>query len=149
MEFSFAFFAEAAQITSDGRLNLLGADLHTIQFQGDPPWMGGMYVVLGIQFENQEGGRLYHLTGDLLAPDGSKLPVHMEQDFVAPVPEAPDRIPRMNLVAYLLGVPFPVAGAYHLELKLEDRERSLSVEKRVRLRVNGPPLQKQNASEST
>src|SRR5215469_15318108 len=109
MEIAYAFFAEAAQMTSDGRLNLLGADLHTLQFEGNPPWTTALYLVVGLRFQNEEGGRLFHLTGDLVAPDETQMAPHVESAFVAPVPSGPDRIPRMTIAGHLIGIAFPVA----------------------------------------
>jgi hypothetical protein len=144
MEISYAFFAEAAQITSDGRLNILGADLPILTVKGQPPWSVGMiFLVVSIQFESEDGGHLYHFTADLIAPEGERIEPHMEQDFVAPVPENAERIGRMSVVLQLTGLSLPGSGVYHMQVRVEDRERNIVQERLVRLRVEevAPPNQ--------
>jgi hypothetical protein len=136
MEISYAFFAEAAQITSDGRLNILGADLHTFQFSGGPPWtLGMMFLVVSTRFPREDCGHLYHFTADLIAPDGNRIEPHIENAFVAPVPEREDAIGKMTIVLQLTGVTLPAPGVYFMHIQVADRERNVAQEKRLRLRV--------------
>src|SRR5438132_425102 len=115
MEISYAFFAEAAQITSDGRVNILGADLAVVRFPGTPPWTSGAIAMLvSIYFDREECGRLYHLSADLIAPDGNAIEPHIEQAFVAPVLEQADTVGRMNVVLQMFGLHFSGAGVYHM-----------------------------------
>jgi hypothetical protein len=73
MEIMYAFFAEAAQMTSDGRLNILGADFHTLQVQGPPPWTHPvMTLLVSVRMEQEDCGHLYHFSGQMLAPDGTQ-----------------------------------------------------------------------------
>ena len=59
---------------------------------------------------------------------------HMEQTFIAPVPEREETRTRINVVLQLNGMALPVAGVYPCTSGLTP-ERNLRVEKLVRLRV--------------
>jgi len=136
MEIRYAFFAETAQITSDGRVNILGADLHMLNVQGPAPWTSPMMALLvSIHLEREDCGRLYHFTADLIAPNGRNIDPHVENDFIAPVPENLELSARFNVVLQMFGVALPELGLYHMRVVVEDREGGTSQEKRVRLRV--------------
>ena len=146
MEISYAFFAEAAQLMPDGRLNILGADLHTLQFQGPSPWHGPtMSLLVSLRLQREECGQLYRFVADLIAPGGRALEPHIENDFVAPVLENPDTVGQMNIVLQMQGVSFPEAGVYHMHVRVEDQERRVVLEKRIRLRVTDAVPQPQPA----
>jgi uncharacterized protein DUF6941 len=86
MKINFVFFAEAAQITSDGRLNVLGAGFQKLQVSGQPPWVA-MSLVTSVHLEREECGRLYHITAELISPSEDVLQPRLDQDFVTPAPQ--------------------------------------------------------------
>jgi hypothetical protein len=103
-------------------------------------------LLVSIQLEREDCGRLYHFTADMVAPDGRSIDPHVENDFVAPVPENPDLVGRLNIVLHLTGVALPVAGVYHMHVRVEDQERrNVAQERRVRLRVAEAVPQEQPA----
>ncbi len=139
MEIAYAFFAEAVQLTDDGRVNILGADLRKLDCQGPPPWrVPSISLLVCIEPEREECGRLYHFTADLLAPDGTTLNPHVEGTFIPPVPDDPEVRVKATLVLQLNGMVLPAPGVYHMQVRTEDRERGTDTQKRVRLRVSGP-----------
>jgi hypothetical protein len=142
MEIAYAFFVEAIQLTSDGRVNILGADMRKLDCQGPPPWtVPTISLLVCIEPEGEEHGRLYHLTADLVAPDGTRVNHHVEGTFIAPALEDPEMRAKAAGVVQLNGVSLPVPGVYHMQVRAEDRERGTRTEKCVRLRVTGPPAQ--------
>jgi hypothetical protein len=143
MEISYAFFAEAAQNTSDGRLNILGADISALNMPCKGPWTTNIFFLASIHFEREECGRLYRLTVDLLAPNGSRIDPHIENNFVAAVPDEPDLLTKMTMVLHLGGISFPTAGLYYMSFRVEDPERNVARERQVRLRIveGAPPAQ--------
>jgi hypothetical protein len=139
MEISYAFFAEAAQLTGDGRVNVLGADMPALAVQGSPPWVVPVLALLArIQMDREDCGRLYHFTGQMTGPDGREVAPRIEQVFIAPTPARPGPAgTSVKVVLLLNGMLFPVAGDYRMALRVEDRERGLAQEKGVALQVDG------------
>jgi hypothetical protein len=147
MEIAYAFFAEAVQLTSDGRVNILGADKTKLTYPDPPPWtVSAISLLVCVHLEREECGRLYHLTADLIAPDGKKLDPHIETSFVAPVPEDPELKCKMTALLQLSGLALPAPGIYQMQVRAEDRERGTLAEKHIRLRVAGPPAPQDTAS---
>jgi hypothetical protein len=137
MEVSYAFFAEAAQVTSDGRLNILGADLQTLSFQGPPPWaVPTLFLVATLRLDREDCGRLYHFTGYLTAPDGNRVEPHIETDVVAPTLVGQDTVGRMSIVVQMTGTTFPAPGVYHFRFNVQDRERNTGLDRSLPLRVD-------------
>src|SRR5438132_223407 len=102
MDIAYAFFAEAIQLTSDGRVNILGADLQAITLRGDPPWLAPPIALLvNIHLEPEDGGRLYQFTANLVSPDGERLDTHAENDFIAPVQTVPELQARMMITVQM------------------------------------------------
>lgn len=146
MEISYAFFAEAAQITSDGRVNILGADLSTVYIQGQPPWTATpLSLLVSIVFEPEDCGRLYHFMADLITPDGRTIEPHFENHLVAPAFENADTKGKFSIVLQLVGTVLPMPGVYQLQVRIEDRDRNITLERRVGLRVTEGASQKQPA----
>src|SRR5262249_23946597 len=115
---------------------ILGADLHTFQLQGQPPWLVPvMWFLTSLRLEREDCGRLYRFTGDLIGPDENAIAPHLENEFVTPVPENPEHIARMNFVLQMQGVAFPIEGAYLMQVRVEDQERHVLLEKRDCLRI--------------
>jgi hypothetical protein len=139
MEIGYAFFAEAVQLTADGRVNILGADIPRLQFSGQPPWaLPNVFLLVSFTLGREDCGRLFDFTADLFSPDEVQLDPHIESTFLAPVPEEPDLQARMTITLQISNMVFIAPGAYHMRVKAEDRERGTQVEKRVRLRIVGP-----------
>jgi hypothetical protein len=136
MKIKFAFFAEAAQITSDSRLNLLGADVPILVFQGTPPWIRAiLFLVVTVQLEPEDSGHLYHFMADLINPEGSRIDPHIESGYLVPKELNPDLVGGMRLIVQMNSLTFPGPGVYHMQVRIEDRERNISQEERIRLRV--------------
>ena len=136
MEIAYSFFAEAIQLTSDNRVNILGADLHTIPVQGPPPWtVQSLSLLANIMLDKEEFGHLCQVSADLISPDGRPMDPHMEHAFIAPVPDGPDRRPGINVVLKMNGMALPAAGTYTMRVRAADQGRNFSVEKLIRLRV--------------
>src|SRR5438552_272178 len=88
MEVAFAFFAEAAQITSEGKLNILGADFRTLE--GSFPFvLTSVAFVAKIELEAAERERLHHFTARMVGPDGTALEPRIDGEYKAPVPVDP------------------------------------------------------------
>ena len=81
----------------------------------------------------------------MVAPDGTAIDPRVENDFITPVPEHPDQMGKMNLLLQLIGMALPAVGVYHMHVRVEDRERNIAQDRRVRLRVSEPTPQQQPA----
>ena len=136
MEISYAFFADFAQLTSDGKLNVLGGDVRVFPFPGPPPWVQpSIFLVISLILERQECGRVYRFSGDMIAPDGNRIAPYLENDFTVANLDDPELVGKLNILVQLGSVPFPQPGVYNMEVTIADRERNISESKRIRLRV--------------
>ena len=76
----------------------------------------------------------------MITPDEQTVEPHIEQAFVAPVPENPELSSTMKIVVQLVGLTFPGPGVYYMHLMVQDHERNIERNMRARLRVMGPPV---------
>ncbi len=52
--------------------------------QGSPPWaVSTLALIVGLQMDREDCGRLYHFTGQMTAPDGSEMESRMDGDEIA------------------------------------------------------------------
>src|SRR5438874_4820499 len=103
MEVAFAFFAEAAQITSDGKLNVLGVDLRN--FSGRFPYTLPLIAfVAKIVFEPAEREGMHRFVAQMIGPDGSAIEPRIEGEYVAPPPVNPALQAAFTVVFQILGM---------------------------------------------
>ncbi len=121
MELAFAFFAEAAQITSDGKLNVLGVDLRTLQGKF-PLFLPSVAFVAKVELETAEREGIHRFTGQMFGPDGAAVEPHIEAEYVAPPPANPELKAAFTVLFQIVGMTFPSPGAYIFHILVDGRE---------------------------
>jgi hypothetical protein len=129
MEVAFAFFAEAAQITSDGRLNVLGADLRALQ-GSFPVVVQSVAFVAKVELDSVEREGVHHFTGQMMGPDGAAIEPRIVGEYTAPAPVKPELKAAFTVVFRIMGMVFPSPGTYTFQISVDGREL-----KRLRLRL--------------
>ena len=122
MDVTFAVIADAANLSKEGKLNLLGIFnvLHAAQFPAVHPQM---YLVMTLEVTAAEAGQTKTLEVRLLDPDGASLGGASGQ-LVVPTGEAGYPV-QLNHILPLAGVRFARPGdhAFHLLINGETKTR--------------------------
>jgi hypothetical protein len=121
MDLAYAFFAEAAQITSDGRLNVLGADLRALQGRF-PLVLQSVAFVAKVELETAERGGMHRFTAQMVGPDGAAIEPRIEAEYMAPPPVNPDLKAAFTIVFQIVGMTFPTQGIYTFQISVDGRE---------------------------
>ena len=129
MELAYAFFAEAAQITADGKVNVLGADARG--FQGRfPLLLPSIALVAKVELDNTEREGVHHVIAQMLGPDGADMEPRIEGNYEAPPPVNPELKASFTILFQIFGMTFPTQGVYTFRISVDGREL-----KRLRLRL--------------
>jgi hypothetical protein len=121
MELAYAFFAEAAQITPDGRVNVLGGDLRS--WQGKFPLVvPSVAFVATIVLEDHEREATHHFLAQIVQPDGLALEPRLETEFKAPPPVNPELKAAATILVRIMGMTFPMPGIYSVHISVDGRE---------------------------
>ena len=115
MKLAYAFLADAAQVTPDGKFSVSGGGVEILTAPGFPVLTPSLSLLIRLIVEQDELGRAHELRLELLDPDNHNLlPLDAESTF------APQLHPRtfvdMSLsymfVVNIPGFVFPSAGRY-------------------------------------
>lgn len=129
MHISFAVFADAANLSQEGKLNLLGI-FDALQVTGFPSVHPRAHFVLRLKGSGSEAGE-HNLTFRWTNPHGTELWQSTGKLQLAPGPVAPME---MDLpVIAVVDLPLDVGGQYVMHVELDGSPVS-----QVNLFVNGP-----------
>jgi len=127
MRLAYAFLANAAEYTSDGKLWVLGGDIDTFTFDDFPATVPALSFVAKVLFEPAECGAAYRLGIDILRPDGESLnPSQIVYELRPEVRvEQPDRPVGAAMVLNIQGLSLPEPGDYRFVIRVDDEEMGL------------------------
>ncbi|MEX2157888.1 MAG: hypothetical protein WEB04_00610 [Dehalococcoidia bacterium] len=120
MNVVFALLADSANVSLEGKLNILGsfANIHANTFPVRHP---AMQLVIRMEASSVEAGRSKKLEVLLVGPDGAKIG-GFEADFdVPPAPQAGERI-NMQLIMSMVDTVLPAAGKYAVHVLIDGNE---------------------------
>jgi hypothetical protein len=119
MEISLATLAEAANVTADGKLNILGA-FDTIQACSFPAPTPAMTVVVRLLFEYEDSRRTYSVRTRLVDQDGRELGgFDMQLGPLDPV--RPGEFAHLNIAAPVdRTMSFHHPGRYRIRVQIGD-----------------------------
>jgi len=134
MEVTLAVLADYANVSQDGKLNIMGI------FQDvNPPvlpfLLSQMYLVVAFEAGPAEFGSQKHIRIVLLDNDGSEI-LRLEGEAEVPRPARPGRRAYINQVIGLQGITFERAGGYAFVILVSGEQKTT-----VSLHVNDPNTQ--------
>lgn len=123
MKLGFAFLADAAIITPDGKLQVQGGDIDTVYSATFPAAQPTMSLVVKLRADPNDIGHAFVLRLEALAPHN----VPWFPPFTAPFTAIPDPAneQRPVKVAFVLNLPllvFPTAGTYSIRLAVKGEQ---------------------------
>ena len=119
----FGFLADAANQTTDGKLNVLGV-FATIGAPSFPATRPLAHVVVRVELSSPELGGKYPIKLIQLDEDGIEVS-RLEADFTPHL--GPNVAPTLNSVADLIfpvQIPMPKAGSYHFSVMMQGEEKA-------------------------
>jgi len=122
MELTYAFLANSAEMSSDGKLYLMGADFNRL-LGTYPLTLQSMSLIVKMVFPPEECNREYHFSAEFIAPDGSRLEPYFERNISPSVPDEPDRKSSLIILLAINGMTFPTAGTYDVRVLLDGEEK--------------------------
>ena len=124
MQVEFALFCNAAEVSSDGTIDVLRGGYDIVRATGFPAKMGKMSLVVRLLCESAECGRDHVFSSQMLDPLGNPLsPTEMKIAFNPPIyPGDPARKNRMTLRLEHWGLEFPVAGDYIFRFQVDGKQ---------------------------
>lgn len=134
MDVTIALVADAANISREGKLNVLGA-FNNIFATSYPATHPEMQLVLRIQASASEQGFRKSLKVLLLDADGNQQEgFRLSGEFDVPAPGRPGQKAQMETIIRLIGTTFPHEGDYSLAILINEEEKAF-----IPISV-GPPL---------
>lgn len=117
MQLQYSFICEAATVSADGKLNVLGI-FNRIGFQEYPGRMHRIVLVISCMGGMQDYG-MHRLDVRLMGPDGMNIvePLHMHIDIESEGGSA-------NVIGEYNGLDFKEPGPYSFEIQLDDKHFS-------------------------
>jgi hypothetical protein len=114
MQLEFALFCNAAEVSSEGLIDILRGGYDIVSATGFPAKMAKMSLVVRLLCDADECGRDHQFLSQMIDPLGNPLPpTETTISFSPPVyPGNPARQNRMTLRVEYWGLEFPVAGDY-------------------------------------
>lgn len=113
MRIEYAFLADSAQVSRDGKLYALGAGIDRIFAERLPVTHTYMSLVVRLRLHPMECDRSHHLEIEMWDPDGGRLGPKLETDFrVGRDEKEPSRDRHAQMVLNFYGVEFPREGDY-------------------------------------
>jgi hypothetical protein len=123
MRLLYAFVADSAQFTADGKLWVLGGDFATIQAPAFPATHLAMTLVVKLEVQLTECNRDHRLRVVLLDPDGGPVIPEVELSFRPQSdPRQHHRPVGVGLNFVLQQIQFPKAGDYGFHVLVDDLE---------------------------
>jgi hypothetical protein len=143
MQLAYAFIADAATLTPDGKLGVLGGDFQIIQARQFPAIQPAISLVLKVRGTVEEWREEHHL--QVRVVDSSGQSIHPDVD--GPIPHlkpalSPDLPMGVAVIVNYQGIQFHEAGDYAFRVAL-DRDEVASVLVRV---VRGQALEESGAA---
>ncbi len=124
MEVEFAFLADAAQTSSDGKLYALGAGIDKVFTPGFPVAHSHVSLVVKIKVHPTECDRDHQLEIQLWDPDGKLIGPRLSGQFRASrQAEDATRPGFVNLTLDMVNLEFPRAGAYEFHIILNGEHK--------------------------
>ena len=136
MRIPTALLADEANVSQEGKLNVLGA-FDRIAAASFPTVHPKLVFVFRVQAEHEDGGRRFPVQVRLVDEDGGQL-FEAAGEIVAP-PVPPGEFATANQIFTLLAVRFPRPGRYRFVVRLGDLEPHETPLALVALPVAGPP----------
>ena len=121
MDVTLALLADGANVTQDGKLNILGV-FNALGAANFPATHPQMYLVMRFEASRAEEGKSKNIEIQLADGDGNKL-FGVATTLVVP-PGVPGQPIRMNHILALNGVRFPKAGDYVFNILVGDDQKA-------------------------
>ena len=131
MEVTLAVLADYANISREGKLNILGV-FSELNPPSLPFRLPQMFLVISIETTAAEGGREFPFQVLLWDDDGNER-LSLEQTLAVPAPSQPSEGRTINQLLGLSGVRFDKVGDYAFRILISGEERRV-----IPLRVNEP-----------
>ncbi len=130
VDIEYAFLADAAQTSPDGKLYVLGAGINQIKAVGFPAMHPQMSLVVKLNMHPSECDRAHSTDIELWDEDGSKIGGTMNRPFQVPRrKDFPARNVFFQMILNLIGTEFPRAGTYGFQISVDGRHiKSVPVE---------------------
>lgn len=124
MELAFALFADAAQVTSDGKITILGGGFDSIRATRFPALHPAMSLVVRLNLTLAECERTHSLRIELVGPLGQVVfPPAITQFTPTRPPAGREDDANFTVVANMPNLLFEMPGTYRLHLTV-DGERT-------------------------
>lgn len=133
MEVTVAVLADAANVSQEGNLNILGIFSH-IAAANFPAQHASATLVLQIRASRAEQGQHLHMTIRLM--DEDEVLTEVEGELVVPTAAGPGD-PILNSLLALRMLPLPKAGAYAFHILVNGTERATVPFRVVQVQVAG------------
>ena len=133
MQISFALFADAANLSQEGKLNILGV-FDAIQVGGIPTVHPRAHLVVRLKGGREDVGN-HRVTLRWLNPGGTELWSTTGELNIGPPPSGVTELD-LPLIASI-DLPIDAAGEYSLQIALDEQFRSQIP---LQVRVGAPPM---------
>ncbi len=131
MEVTLALLADSANVSREGKLNILGT-FSTILATQFPARHPQMQLVIRMEASAGEVGMHKALVVKLMDEDANEVGKNRPIDIEVPPPSAPGQRTEVNVIAQLVDTVFPKPGRYVFHILIDDR-----TEREVPLTVGG------------
>ena len=136
MDVSLALLADGANVSSDGKLNILGI-FNALGASAFPVVHPQMALVLRFEATRAEAGKSRQVELQLSDPDGKKL-FQISAQLVIPT-GAPGGPIRLNHILMLNNIQFPRAGDYVFNILVGDDQKAAVELRIVEVKQPAPP----------
>jgi hypothetical protein len=126
MELNFAFIANSAEVTPDGRFFVMGGGIDGFASHEVPGILPALSVLASIRFSAEECDRDYYFWAKLVLPDGSLSETFSEKETISvlspriPV-QTPGIGPNLKVSMSLFGLLLPQFGRYRFDFFVHSR----------------------------
>ena len=118
MDLSYLLVADYANITQDGKLNVMGI-FTNISAQNFPAVHPEMYLVAQLTASSFEYGRDCEIIVKLIDEDASEELANFKQSVKVPTGERGQKVP-LNLILKLVHIQFPRPGTYEFGILVDN-----------------------------
>lgn len=135
MDVTLALLADAANVSADGKLNILGI-FNALGAQSFPVVHPQMALVLRFEASHAEEGKGRQIELQLADSDGAKM-FKISAQLMVPTGSPPGAPIRLNHILMLNNIQFPKPGDYMFSILIGDDEKA-SIDLRI-VEVRQPP----------
>jgi hypothetical protein len=126
MQLVFAFLADAAKFTTDGKVGVLGGDFDTVFASDFPAQHIGAVLVVKLRVQPTECNRNHALRVEFIDSDGTPVVPTLEVPFNAkPREDQPHRPVGVGLALEMQAIPIPREGEYGFHILVDDHEMAV------------------------